>query len=98
MFDKLIIENIPDTEQYLDANTAITTGTIFERAVAEALSKFLSQLENTLTVAEARTVKGYLLAAHKDDDSSGDDNMGETGGFAVDIVKAAVAKKGKDMI
>ena len=83
MFVKLI-ENFPDMEQYLGANAAITTDPIFERAVV----KIQSQLKNTLTVAEARTVKGHLLAAHnKDDDSSGDDDMGDTGGFAVNIVK-----------
>ena len=70
MFDKLIV-NFPHMEQYLGANAAITT----ERAVV----KIQSQLEKTLTVAEARTVKGYLLAAHKDYDSSGDDDTGEKG-------------------
>ena len=91
MFDKLI-ENFPDMEQYLGANATITTDPLFERAVV----KIQSQLENTLTVAESKTVKGYLLAAHKDDDSSGDDETGETGGFAVDIVREAVAKKAKN--
>ena len=76
MFDKLI-ENSPDMEQYHGANATITTDPILERAVL----KIQSQLENTLTVAEARTVKGYLLAAHKNDGSSNDDDMGETGGF-----------------
>ena len=91
MFDKLI-KNFSDTEQYLGANAAITTDPIFERAVV----KIQSQLENTLIVAEARTVKGYLLAAHNDDDCSSDDDTGETRGFAVDIVKEAVAKKAKN--
>ena len=54
-----------------------------------------SQLENTLIDAEARTVKGYLHAAHNDDDSSGDDVMGEIG-FAVDVEKEAVAKNAKN--
>ena len=58
--------------------------------------KIQSQLENTLIAAEAQTVKGYLFAAHNDDDSSGDDDMGEIRGFAVDIVEEAVAKKAKN--
>ena len=88
MFDKLI-KNFPDIEQCLGANSAITTDPIFERAVV----KIQSQLENTLTVAVARTVKGNLLAAHKDDDSSGDDDTGETRGFVGDIVEEAAAKR-----
>ena len=44
MFDKLI-ENFPDTEQYLGASDAITTDPIFERAVVT----IQSQLDNTLT-------------------------------------------------
>ena len=78
MFDKLI-ENSPDTKQYLGANATITTDPIFERAVV----KIQSRLENTLTVAVARTVKGYLLAANNDDDSSGDDDMRDIGGFDI---------------
>ena len=48
-----------DMEQCLGANAAITNDPIFERAVV----KIQSPVENTLTVTEARTVKGYLLAA-----------------------------------
>ena len=51
MFDNLI-DNFPDMEQCLGVNAAITTVPILERAVV----KIQSQLENTLTVAEARTV------------------------------------------
>ena len=90
MFDKLI-ENFLDMEQFLGANAAITTDPIFERAAV----KIQSQQENTLTVAEARTVKGYLLAAHKDDGSSGDDDIGESRGLAVDCERSC-GKKGKE--
>ena len=87
MFDTLI-ENFPDMEQicchYNWPN------------IRESCCKDSKPTGNTLTVAKARTVKSYLLAAQKDDHSSGGDNMGETGGFAVDIVKKAAAKKAKN--
>jgi len=91
MFDK-IIENFPGMENYLGANAAITTDPIFERAVV----KIQSQLENTLTVAEARTVKGYLLAGADEDGNDSSDDQEEAGGFAMDIVREATAKKAKN--
>ena len=91
ILDKLI-ENFPDMKKYVGANAGIITDPILKRAVV----KIQSQLENTLTVVEARTIKDYLLAAHKDEDSSGDDDMGEIGGFAVNIAEEAIAKMTKN--
>ena len=52
--------------------------------------------KNTLTPAEARTVQHYFLDTNTRDDDSSAQQPEAAGGFAVDIVRAAAAKRARN--